>query len=268
MGWSKLKNIIIILLAIVNAFLLGQEGLRQWRSHETQRQTRERMVEILARSDVDYLPEQVPGALEGSAFHLTVDPPDHSWLQVLIGEIASTSTQGSQSVYTGEKGSAACSATGEVRASFLPGALAAESGLPALLESLGVEVGQEERREEPGRTTLRYPQLWNGAPISGLEAQAVIQDGWVEELQFRRLAGTDLVSWTQETITAPTALIRFLDELNRGEGYVCSQVTALYAGYVLSGGAAVTLTPAWLVETDTWRFTVDGVTGAVTAAER
>lgn len=61
-------------------------------------------------------------------------------------------------------------------------------------------------------------------------------------------------------ITAPTALARFLEALSR-EGYVCSQVTAMYAG---TTGAAQT--PCWVIETDAWpwRFTVDAFTGQVT----
>ena len=72
----------------------------------------------------------------------------------------------------------------------------------------------------------------------------------------------------EETIDGATALARFLEALNR-EGYVCSQVTDMYAGYATSGAGTVTLRPTWYIETDTspWRFAVDGVTGAVTAAE-
>ena len=71
----------------------------------------------------------------------------------------------------------------------------------------------------------------------------------------------------EETLTASTALARFLDELNRGEGYVCSQVIDVYSGYTAGGTTTVTLTPAWFVETDTWLFIVDGYTGDITARE-
>ena len=57
MRWSKIKNIIILLLVVVNAFLLAQVGLREWRSRRDERETRERMIAILARNDVTYLPE-------------------------------------------------------------------------------------------------------------------------------------------------------------------------------------------------------------------
>jgi len=74
----------------------------------------------------------------------------------------------------------------------------------------------------------------------------------------------------EETISAATALTRFLKALNDG-GYVCSQVKDLYAGYAVSGAGAgtVTLSPAWFVETDAWpwRFAVDAATGTVTAGE-
>lgn len=61
---SRIKNIIILLLLIVNAFLLAQVGIKAWRTGQGERETRERMVEVLARSGIEYLPDEVPGEME------------------------------------------------------------------------------------------------------------------------------------------------------------------------------------------------------------
>ena len=74
MRWSKIKNIIILLLVVVNGFLLGQVGLREWQSRRDERETRERMVDILARNQVSYLPDEVPGALEMLDRRVTLAP--------------------------------------------------------------------------------------------------------------------------------------------------------------------------------------------------
>lgn len=64
-----------------------------------------------------------------------------------------------------------------------------------------------------------------------------------------------------DTITAATALARFLEALRR-EGYVCSQITDMYA-------ARDGETPVWRISTDAWPwlFTVNGYSGEVTVSE-
>ena len=61
---SKIKNIIILMLLLVNAFLLVLVGGRSWHSQQTLRETGERMVVILERNGVEFLPREVPGELE------------------------------------------------------------------------------------------------------------------------------------------------------------------------------------------------------------
>ena len=169
-------------------------------------------------------------------------------------------------------GTAVTSASGEMEAVLNAGAYPAGADMAAqgleLLSSLGFQARQTGREEAGEHTTLRYVQLWNGVPVPQWTAQLTWGSGDLERLSLRRLAGAEEPMAGEETIDAATALARFLEALNR-EGYVCSQITDMYAGYTVVGTGTVTLRPAWFVETDTspWRFTVDGVTGAVTPAE-
>ena len=230
MRWSKIKNIIILLLVVVNGFLLAQVGLREWRSHRNERETRERMIAILARNDVSYLPGSVPGGLELTSRRVTLSPFGQDQAALLVGAVADVQDQGTQTLYTGAEGTAVLTAAGELTVEFPEGNTLTESVLLERLSKLGVSL---------------------------------------RSLTLRLLAGTEEVLPQEETITAVTALARLLDELSRGEGYVCSQITDLYPGYVSGGTGPVTLTPAWFIETDVWprQFAVDGLTGAVTAAE-
>lgn len=261
MRWSKIKNIIILLLLVVNGFLLGQVGLREWRSRQGELETRERMVEILARNDVAYLPQEVPGTLDLPSRRVTLSPFGEAEAAVLVGEVTDVQNTGTRTLYTGSDGTADLSAAGELTVEFTPESSLSESAVLERLSQLGV------RLEKIGRD---YIQLWEGVPVSGMTA-SLASDGegsLTVTLGPRLLRGTEETSPTaEETITAATALARLLDELSRGEGYVCSQITDLYAGYVPGGSDPITLTPAWFIETDTWRFVVNGVTGEVTATE-
>lgn len=271
MRWSKIKNIIILLLLLVNGFLLAQVGLRTWRSQYAQRETRERMVEILERNDVAFLPQEVPGALELSGRRVTLAPAGEAEAAALVGPISGRETLGTRTTYRGPKGTVTVSTSGEVEVLFSPGAYPLEDDLSAqgleLLSTLGVQARQTGRREEGELVHLTYIQLWGGIPVPDWTAVLVSGEKDLESLTLRRLAGAEELLPDQETLDAATALTRLLDELNRGEGYVCSQISAIYPGYLPSGTGVLTLTPAWFIETDTWRFVVDGYTGVVTAAE-
>lgn len=268
MRWSKIKNIIILLLVVVNVFLLAQVGWRNYQGARLEQEARQRMIAVLERSELTFLPQEVPGAMELPTVRLTVSPPAQAEAEALVGSVTGVSTQGARTTYTGEKGSVMCSATGEMDATFTPGAVEAPADLPALLASLGVETGDVTQQSSDGVQVSRYTQLFHGAPIPGLTAAVYQRDGYLERITLRRLVGeTAAPAAAGDALSASTALARFLDELNRGEGYVCSQVTELYSGYTLSGAGVVTLSPAWFVGTDTWHFSVDANTGSVSATE-
>lgn len=87
MRWSKIKNIIILLLVIVDLFLLGLVGVRAWRTAENDRLSRERMVEVLSRSGIAFLPQEVPDQIDLSPLRLKAgaEAPDREALQALRG---------------------------------------------------------------------------------------------------------------------------------------------------------------------------------------
>lgn len=271
MRWSKIKNIIILLLVLVNGFLLAQVGFRTWRSRQALRETRERMVAILERNDVAYLPDEIPGDLELTGRRVTLTPMGEAEAAALVGPVSEQDALGARITYQGSKGSVTVSSSGEVEAVFSPGACPAEpdraiQGLE-LLSALGVRARLSGQEEAAGASVFRYVQLWNDVPVPEWSASLTWGEEGLTRLSLRRLVGVEELLPAQETLDAATALTRLLDELNRGEGYVCSQITALYPGYLTSGAGTLTLTPAWFIETDSWRFSVDGYTGAVTAAE-
>ncbi len=183
MRWTKIKNIVILLLVIVNLFLLGLVGARAWRTAENERLARERMLTVLEQNGITFLPGELPDRMA--------------------------------------------------------------------LEPLRVTAG-------PGG---------EAPPVPEGVALRTVRGGHTVDMDREELVGTwESPAPAGEAITASTALMRFLEELDRG-GYVCSQITDLYAGYTVSGSGTLTLSPTWYVETDSYRFAVDAYTGTVTAQE-
>lgn len=267
MRWSKIKNIIILLLVIVNGFLLAQVGLRRWQSQKAEQETRQRVVAILDRNGVDYLPNQVPGELGLLSRRVTLIPPGEGEAAMLVGTVTDVQTTGGRTVYTGAEGTVSVTTAGELTVEFVPSEVLSESTILDRLSKLGVSLRETARTYDVGDPTITYVQLWDGVPISSETAVLAYAARCPHTLSLRLLAGEEEALPAEETLTAATALARLLDELSRGGGYVCSQITDMCPGYVSGGTATVTLTPAWFIETDTWRFIVDGLTGAVTATE-
>ena len=81
---SKIKNIIILMLLLVNAFLLVLVGGRSWHSQQTLRETGERMVVILERNGVEFLPREVPGELELPPRRVQAVPLDREGAALLL----------------------------------------------------------------------------------------------------------------------------------------------------------------------------------------
>ena len=112
MRWSKIKNIIILLLAAVNLCLLAMVGLRAWNTHRSDRETL--LVQVLAQSGIQYLPEEVPGEMTLVPLQLTLAVPDAEGAAGLIGAAAQAQSAWGETTYTGPGGSVTFSDDGGV----------------------------------------------------------------------------------------------------------------------------------------------------------
>lgn len=277
MRWSRIKNIIILLLLIVNLSLLGLVGLRSWRSRESVRQTWEQTVALLERRGLRYLPEEDPGELTLLPLQVTLSTPGEDRAAALLGAVDGVEYGERTVTYTSGGSTVVCS-PGALSALLSPGLWPLDGRDPgelglSLLDRMGWE-GQEAGRWEEGGAAgtagaVTYTLSREGAPVHGWISTLNYSGGSITSLSLRPLDGTaQTLAAGGEPISAATALARFLETLTQ-EGYVCSQVTALYPGYTVTGvsGDQVTLSPVWYIETDAQPscFAVDGYTGGVTA---
>jgi len=270
--WSKIKNIIILLLAMVNVCLLGLTGVRCWSAGWNDRELRARMVTVLGRSNIAFAPAEVPGEMPLEQQQVSVAVPGADLARALVGDIAQTDREGTWTTYQGTQGSAAFSAAGEVEVLFAPGVRPVRDDPvrlgEELLEELGIQALELERHTRSGEETVRWVQLWQDAPVAQAVLTLTCRNGAAESFSGRMLSGGQAQAYGGELLSASTALSRFLEGLKRG-GYACSQIREMRAGYVMTGGETVTLTPAWLLETDTdpWYFAVNAADAAVTVLE-
>lgn len=266
MRWTKIKNIVLLLLVVVNLFLLGLVGVRAWRTTQNDRLAQARMLQILENNGIAFLPTAFPGPMDLNPKRLTHTPVDETQAAALVGEITAAETMGTRAIYRGEHGVLTVSSAGEVTVDFFDRSSLTEEQVWQSLGRLGLSCRETARRQEGGMVEVEACLLLEDAPLPGEVVTLTCNGDVPAGLSFRALLGTsESLPAAGEPISAATALLRLLDALNR-QGYICSRIDSLYAGYTLSGTGPYTLEPTWFVEIDTapWRLAIDAYTGEVT----
>lgn len=271
MEWGKLKNLIILILLLVNGFLLVLVGTRREEALRYERRALKQTVQVLRRGGVEVDLDAVADGAGLTPMAVERDLAREAALaQVLLNQaVQGNNRGGGLYLYRGTLGEVSIRAGGELSAEFVrddcwrtdhPEQHAA--GLLSRLEVAAEQLGISAR---DGETAVRFRQSWNGSAVFSCEIELVYRDGYLD-----RLSGTLLMAEAGEAeagqaMALPTALMRFSEEI-AATGDVCSAIRSMEAGYrgsaqSLSGGTR--LTPVWLVSTDTANYYLDCITGTL-----
>lgn len=261
MRWSKIKNIVIALLLVVDLLLLGQVVFREAESAALRRQAREDAAALLAASGIRVDLEAMPEDRELGPMWCQRDTGREAALAAaLLGE----TEVGEDGGYTGAKGRVWFYSSGEFTVELVPavyslGEETAEAVSARVMAKLDFQGEVLSVAEEGGTVSVRMRQSWEGSPIFSCEAVLTYEDGSLRTVRGRRLPGAPTPVAGDGAMTVTTALIRFLSGVTEG-GYVRSQVKSMTAGYEMTAmppGGAFKLTPVWQVETDASPFWMD-----------
>ena len=273
MEWPKLKNIIIILLACVNLFLLVLALHREHASQRYSESAREDAITVLWNAcrielDRDLLPEDMTLPV----MVVERDPElERQQAAVLLGELSDDG--GDAMRYEGALGTAQFYINGAFSAEFHPGAYPVCEETPedfslTLMERLDIEaqVVSADTGGWPGRAVVVVQQSWAGTPIFACTATLVFWDGELREIQrdvSRRLPGVPQPLSDTRCLDMVTLLLDFADYVKQNSR-VCSAITGFTAGYTLDAQSEPTqLIPTWRVTTDNGAYYWNAVTGEI-----
>lgn len=271
MEWSKIKTIIILILAVSNVFLLGLLVSRAASRSASEQALRSGTIAVFEKSGILMGSEIIPKNRTFSALRLDRDRTREKDISGLLGETKYSNPGGGIDIYSGEKGIALFRGNGEFEIRVNEGALTANPDgykeyAIKLFEKMGFET--EESRLFVGYTddavTVTSGQSLDGFSIFNCRAEVVFQNGSLVAVSGRRLTSDPVSSEEMDTISVETALIRFLNYLNR-QGDVCNRMEEITPGYVAQTTAIdpVRLVPVWKITTDTGAYYVFCETGAV-----
>lgn len=263
----RLKNIIILILALLNGFLLFSMAQRRASEREAFHRTAEQLVALFAGDGM---------TLDAGAISRD-DPPDGVALTrdaalearaaaFLLGDSPASSDQGGGIFhYAGAAGEALFRSSGGFEAS---GVLAEGDGAAEFCRAFCREFSYEPPGALPegGSGVLTAAGTYGGLTVFNCTVTFTVEDGVLTAVSGTLLPRTGTAAPGEEPPLSAAGALTAFQRMRRESAAVASTVTDTRLCYELqNSGAAMSLAPAWRVVTDTEDYYVNCLTGAVTA---
>lgn len=275
MEWSKLKNIIILILLLVNLFLLAMTGVQERDSVQYQEQALADAVTVLKKNGIHISAETIPSQMSLKPMTVQRDRDLETVLaRSLLGECDVSDLGSGRFSYQGVLGVAEFRSNGNFSIVFsngLPiagGAGGETTHALATAAKIGLSgVVAEQTQSEDGGTIVSLYQTWQEFPVFSCEISMQYQEGRLVSVSGLRLMGEPQpVGSGEELISVPTTLMRILNGIN-DLGDICSEIIELTPGYQMTNPAEGTrIDPVWYVVTDIGAYQLNALTGELKRA--
>lgn len=268
MSASKLKNLVILILLLANLFLLIQVLPGRLREKEQETALMDRMIQLFEQENVSLEMKMLP---QTKAMYLRTLPADQArdeaMVCALLGEDTEIHRLEYETTFTSPLGSASLS----------DGVLVAQVKIPAedplaftetCLDAMGIAQRELTLAEASGYQicSVRYNTL--GSELLNYKLSFRYKDGdLLNVMGFLLPADTALLQGNVIALGAQDALLKFLSG-RENIGWTGSHVYALEQGMAVRAAAGsndVELRPCWYITTDTGVYTIDGLTGNLSA---
>ncbi|MEG2421306.1 MAG: hypothetical protein RSB55_07120 [Oscillospiraceae bacterium] len=273
MAWHKLKNIILIILLLANAFLLVLVVGQDLQSRKYEESALADALQILKENGIVLSSRDLPAGPLPKPLRCAVTPESQQELAVsLLGEGANLQTQTALlSRYLSPSGVLELRADGGFSATFSVGAAPLGLDSPehhalALVKKMGLAAQIVPNRALPpdGTTAVTLRQTVDGKPIFSQEFTALYRDGSLAALSGNALFGPLSPDPDAATLSLATLLVRFRAGIAES-GAVCRAVVAITPGYITEGAALV---PILQMESDTGGlYALNALTGALSVVK-
>lgn len=266
MDRCRLKNIIILILALLNAFLLFSLAQRRAAERDAFRRTAEQLSLLFQEDGMTLDPGAISRAAPPDGVSLTRDTAlEEQAAAFFLGSALSSSDQGGGIFhYAGEAGEALFRSSGGFEA---VGALA-EGDVEDFCRDFCRTFSYDApaiRLDEAGSGVFTAPGVYGKLPVFNCTVTFTVEHGVLTAVSGTLLPKSGTAAPGERPLSAAGALLAF-QQMRRESAAVASTVTDARLCYELqTAGAAMSLAPAWQIVTDTEDYYVNGLTGAVTA---
>lgn len=266
---SKIKNIIILVLLLVNTFflvILLQDRAEERHGREDTAAELRSILEgngISLGEDLDLFQEAPK-----SCTLLRDSRLEQKKVSALLGNVTVEDLGGNILYYASANGRASLRGTGELAVLF-SGSSVTDGGKPArtavkLMEKAGFSVDADSAITESvgDNDSVTLCCAWEGFPIYNARVCLDFTGGRLQMLTGTRAFDTVSASGTDTVMSCVSAVIR-LTEIIRSDGMICSRLEDMEPGYIMSVAVSgeSTLTPVWRAVTDTGSIYINALTG-------
>ena len=271
MEWSKLKNIIILILLLANLFLLVMVGAQEHSTVRTQEKAITDALAVLEHNGILLHREVIPDRIVLPPMSVTRDQESEAALaEELLGSCAVSHLGGGRFLYESELGQAEFRSNGNFSFLFFKGEHVAEHGNPdahavSTMARIGFSGAPVSREEDGTQVTVTLCQSHLEIPVFSCQVSLQYRENALRSITGQRLMGSPSADSDNTSITVPTALLRILNGIT-DLGDICSEITEITPGYLLSSADSLRMIPVWQVTTDTGIYTLNTLTGALDRA--
>ena len=273
---ANIKNYILIVLVLVNAFLLAIVLTNVRQASRAAASRKQALETVLAENSIQLadevnLKQSVPPQLT-----LRRDTArEKEMVAALLGEADVSDLGGNVYFYKGKNGGEAkFRGTGEFTILLGDGNARGDDAAKtarSLLEKLGLTDSGEvaEVTDDSGNETVTFTCAWNDAPVYNARVSF-----YFTSTKLRLITGTRPFDVLYESAASAssrdgvTVLMDLLQTL-RAAGDACAEIRALDVGYFAGSSVSgdSTLSPTWRVRTDSGTYYIDAVTGKAETLE-
>lgn len=261
----RLKNVIILILLLVNGFLLGAMAYRSTAARAAQDRSEEQLVALFAADGIALDPGVIPDQEPPAGRVLTRDAAlERSAAAGLLGGNLRRSEQGGVCSYSGTGGAALFRENGSFEAAGTLAASGGEDFCRRFCREFRYQVTAVELDEE-GSGAITAFREYGGLTVANCAVTFVLERDAVISARGTLLPESSAeAAGSQDLLSAQAALTTFL-AMRRETGAVASSITEMSLCYELqsSTAAPMSLTPSWHIVTDTVGYYVNCTTGAV-----
>ena len=263
----RLKNIILVILLLLNAFLLLVAS-RGYTQHRSAQNLIDQTVLLLQNSDVSIDPELLQGQDTAFTFSYERNMEEELTTALLGALVDQQDAGGGTQQYTFTGGSAVFRSNGAFQLTIASPALQVEKPEVFVKKYCPAQYALTAVETEGSRTVITATPYVDDLPVYSAAMEFVLQDGLLCSASGFFIPASGGVVGDAQTISKCSSVIYLIDYCNEA-GRICNTISEISSGYVLQSTASVPLllSPVYCIDTNTYRYYVDAVTGHVSVAK-
>ena len=274
MAWSKIKNIIILILLGANIGLLTFTVSRQVTGQQRLSTARTDAIAFLREQGISVQDDQIPRSMTLEPLQVSRDVEQEAALAaaLLEGNVTVDSRGAEVYRYFNSNGSVQFHRNGEFSAQFTQdafplGGMTMEEHGKQILQRLNIDGVAVERIQRNAYSSTLFQEYWNSVALLNCQATLNYENGCLTGITGgRRLTGEPVVqNGASQPITVATALMRFYNAMNQ-PGDVFTRISSITEGYIVASTISdpLPMTPVWNITTDVGVFQLDLLSGTTT----